>query len=408
MRESTLNHSDLKVLQQNRRCLDQHQQALLDVAIEREAQSEFMQRQGRDRDKAMEIEEGEHVDWTCAARCGILLMSCSERAKSFVYCGRGNRVNRRGLCHIYRYCPVCNWAFKAKPTIGEFANDESFFKATWTFVTISFTTCRANSGCFFADDARRHFDPAEPNCVYEILGKYDSCPLQLNDNPGDDEANHIGCWNAGHSAIKSLKKDKLITGYLGNDDLAVRFNTRHQEVFCPCSGLPHTHYIVTTPPGDPLTIGTMEEVHRCATRFLDQACPDLALHVSIKGYGIPNPETLSRLIRYVVKPIDFVEPYGRALLCDEAASNVGTLDPKFMGSLNIGVDYLFDAFENGLFYRRRGVRRGGNLLCDPRTGYVGTKKLPPPRKKRRSGSRLHKLQTKKAHDRIINDPNHEF
>ena len=406
MKSYIIDHSDLQVLHQNRKLLTGEQEALLDIVREREKRSVYMQRQRQRRDETL-IEQGhEHVDWTYAARSGIVLMSSSSRAKPFIFCGHGNRVNRRGFCHIYRYCPPCNWIHKAEPTIKEFACDESFYKATWTFITVSFTTNQDRLGWDYMPDARDHFDPLDANCVYEILGKYDPCPIPLNDNPGVHEEDYIACWDAGHVAVKALKMDRQIQGYLGNDDLAIRFNVPVTDVFCECAGLPHTHYIVTTAPGELLNNRTMEDIHDLATEFLRQVSPELELFVSVRGFGVHDAETLSRLIRYVMKPLDFVTPYGMALRCAEASFPDGTLKPEFMESLNLGVDYLFDAFEDGLFYRRRGVRRAGNLLCDSRTDYIGTRAVP---RHRKQGTRAKfKAQLKKAQQRIIDDRDHEF
>lgn len=409
MKESILNHSRLEELKINRHRLSTKQQELLDVALQREEESEYRQRQRQQVEEARSDASREHVDWSLSARCGIILMSSSERARSFVYCGYGNQTNKRGLCHHYRYCPICNWVYKAKPTIAEFTPEESFYRAGWAFLSISFTTNPENAGCVFVDDAKNHFDPAQSPCVYDVLGKYDSCPLPLNDDPASEEEKYVACWNAGHVAVKTLKKSKIIRCYLGNDDLAIRFNTQINGAFTPCGGLPHTHYIVSFPPGDTLNTSVMEDLAKTVEEFLREECPQLELYVTVHGFGIQEPETLSRLIRYVVKPIDFTEAYGMALFCSESKLPDGRKNPEFMARLNVGVDYLFDAFENGLFYRRRGVRRGGNLLCDSRTDYIGTKKINPARRKRSAKRKTTMAaKIKKAKQRILDNPNYEF
>lgn len=414
-RPGVLDTSDIKMLHRYRRLLTEEQRELLNIVRCREAKSLYLQRQAAKENYIMRTQPDAHARWSQLARLGIALMSAWERRRQFVYCGHGNRVNKRGLCHIYRYCLTCNNAFRAKPLIEEFANEATFFRATWMFVTVSFTTNPANAGCFFSPDAGDHFDVTKPHCIYEPLGQYDSCPTRINDLDDLDRHEYdpeviTACWNAGHDATKTLKRDKRFTGYLGSDDLALRFNTKiWNGIFCECAGLGHTHHVITKYPGENFGIADVEEIEREATSSLQRAYPGIHLYVSVKGFVVLDAETLARLLRYIIKPLNVAEPYGWAVKSDDAKDHDGNFLPGFMASLNTGVDYLFDALENGIFEGRRGLRRGGVLVRGKRTGYIGSRPLTKPKKKRRKG--MSKAQAKKlkaAQKRIIDDLDYEF
>lgn len=406
---SVLDTSNIRLLQRCRRLLNEEQRELLSIVRHREARSLYLQRQAAKENYLLRTQPGDHVRWSQLARLGIALMSSWERRWQFVYCGHGNRVNKRGLCHIYRYCQTCNYAFRAKPLIAEFTSDASFYKASWMFVTVSFTTNQSNAGSFFSADAGEHFDVAKPDCIYEILGGYDACPTRINDlELGVDDPEEItACWNAGHDAIKVLKRDQRINGYLSSDDLAVRFNTAIQNgVFCECAGLGHTHHVITKAPGEKFSIGDVEEIEKEATASLQRSYPGIALYVSVKGFAVLDAETLGCLLRYVIKPVNIVEPYGTALRSGSAEAEGGTVLPAFMEALNTGVDYLFDALENGIFEGRRCLRRGGVLVRGKQTGYIGSR--PPTKRKKGKKGKGVMSKLKAAQKAIIDNPDHEF
>jgi hypothetical protein len=415
-RPSILDTSNIKTLHRYRRLLNDAQRELLSIVRCREAKSMYLQRQVAKENYLLRTQPDDHARWSQLARLGIALMSTWERRRQFVYCGHGNRVNKRGLCHIYRYCLTCNNAFRAKPLIEEFANEAAFYRASWMFVTVSFTTNPANAGCFFSPDAGDHFDVTKPNCIYEILGQYDACPTRINDLDDLDRHEYdpeviTACWNAGHDATKTLKRDKRFTGYLGSDDLAMRFNTTiHNGIFCECAGLGHTHHLITKSPGETFGIEDVEEIEKEATSSLQRAYPGIHLYVSVKGFVVLDAETLARLLRYVIKPLNVAEPYGWAVKSDEAKDHNGDFIPDFMASLNTGVDYLFDALENGIFEGRRGLRRGGVLVRGKNTGYIGSR--PPAKRtkgKRSKGmSKAQMAKLKASQERIIDDPDYEF
>lgn len=413
-RPSILDTSNVKLLHRHRSLLTEEQRELLSIVRRREAKSVYLQRQAAKENNLLRTQPDDHARWSQLARLGIALMSSWERRWQFVYCGHGNRVNKRGLCHIYRCCQTCNYAFRAKPLIEEFTGDASFHKAKWMFVTVSVTTNPANAGCFFSPDAGEHFDVTKPNSIYEILGHYDTCPTRINDleiGRDDPEGEIIACWNAGHDAIKVLKRDQRITGYLSQDDLAVRFNTTIRNgVFCECAGLGHTHHVITKSPGEHFSISDVEEVEKEATASLERSYSDIGLFVSVKGFVVLDPETLGCLLRYVVKPVNFAEPYSRAALSSDAKDDEGKPSPVFMEALNTGVDYLFDALENGFYEGRRSLRRGGVLVRGKNTGYIGSRPQTKGAKKKK-GKRMSKAQLKKlkaAQKKIIDDLDHEF
>lgn len=336
-------HHDIQLLIQNEHLLREEEKEYLRVWEMRRAKSAYARR---------------HPDYN--ARAALVLMSEFDDRHSFIWCGHRERKAwdscgkaKRRMCKETRLCPRCNYVFRVKPLFRRIGTESTFCRACgWWFVTVGYTDNPAHALRFLADDVEDYFDSTQRTGVFDYTGKYTPAPLPLwagSDPVG--ERLRILFWNAAHKAIAEFKEEWLIRGYLTADDLHVDFRGEGGM-------LSHIHSVVTA---ERFSQGMVDDLGERVQLAIDAANPPIKLYASIKVYRIHNHQQLQRLIRYVVKAIDFVSPYTNALLTDEARTDQRSYSPAYIENLNMLVDYFLESVTSGLFHHRRGFRLGGDL-----------------------------------------------
>ena len=301
---ATMPHHDIQLLIQNEHLLHEGEKEYLRVWEMRRAKSRYARR---------------HPDYN--ARAALVLMSLFDDRHSFIWCVHREKKAwdscakaKRRMCKETRLCPRCNYVFRVKPLFKRIGNEPTFCGSCgWWFITVGYTGNPEHALRFLTDDVEDYFDSTKRTGVFDYTGKYTPAPLPIVD-ASDTEDLRTLYWNAAHRAVAEFKDELLIDGYLTADDLHVDFRNGGGM-------LPHIHSVATA---DRFSQGMVDELGERVQLAIDAAKPPIKLYASIKVYRIHTLEQLQRLIRYVVKAIDFVSPYTNALLTAEARTNEHT------------------------------------------------------------------------------------
>lgn len=251
---AALDRSSLRVLRRNRRLLSCHQRQMLEATLTRmEAYPQCFDRSGSDYQQ----------------RSGIVLMSDWERAHKFTHCTFHGRS-----CGLWKFCPYCAYV-RRNALVEKFL---PFFHLTrWHFLTISFT-------------GHLLFGPESPDDITDY-------------------------WNACLGAIRSLERESVISGAICVEELHIR-------CLDPCRVLPHCHFLISA---DEVSDGTLDDLEeRVRAHVCTVPCQDfdgvepnrdaeIRLPVTTRCCELESERDLDRVLRYLVKPIDIVEPYETAI-----------------------------------------------------------------------------------------------
>ena len=196
-------------------------------------------------------------------------MSDWHNAHKFTHCGFHGR-----RCGLWKFCPYCAY-LRRKKLVEKYL--PLFHRTRWHFLTISFT-------------GHLLFGPESPDDITDY-------------------------WNACRGTIRSLVRESVISGAICVEEL-------HVHCLDPCLVLPHCHFLISAGEVTDGTLADLEErvrAHVCTLPCLESARPEIdpdaeiRLPVTTRCGELESEQDLDRVLRYLVKPIDIVEPYETAI-----------------------------------------------------------------------------------------------
>lgn len=238
-----------------------------------------------------------------AQTAGLVLLSDWPSRRRFCYCSI-----RKGLCGLWKLCDHCSYR---KRTLLRQRFLTQFSRSRWWFLTISFDGVLPFEG-HFAED----------------MGLY---------------------WDACHEAVRSMVRDGSFLG-------AVKVEELHVQSLLPLKVLPHCHFLIAA---DDVTVGQIEDLRQLVLAHRgtqpDWGTGEMArdeaervdLEVSTKTYLLPTEGDFSRVMGYLIKPMNLVTPYLNAW--PEASLN----GREGVPDLNANVVEFFDGYVENCYSRHQ-------------------------------------------------------
>ena len=254
------------------------------------------------------------------ARSSMLVLSDWGSAKRYCFCGVPTKVNSSGRCGLRQFCPYCAY-LEQRPRLLEFV--PAFHRATWHFVTLSFSGAHPFDG---------------PANAHSCLQHWDSCK----------------------SALRGALADRSIQGAFWSEELAILR-------FLPLHVMPHTHALILS---DSLSEHFGEDLAQAMSRNLAGLENPMVPDVDVQP--VLTPRSLYDRVCYMFKPINIVRPYDTAWPLASADQRAGAWKINSQLRVFLTGHTQLGARESSTG-RRKKVERIG-LLHPQKHGYLG---IPP-------------------------------